>query len=153
MLNARLSMTCRQDTSTRSSVRSVVMTPVAIRTTLTPLARRWTSSSLFPRSTSYTFDLTQLGYKADEAVPVYDIWEKQSVGTATGTITAKVPSHGVKLYRLGDKIPSGINNVNVADKGSNVKVGLDGYYNLAGQKVNPAKKGIYIHNNKKVVVR
>lgn len=105
------------------------------------------------KSPSYTFDLTQLGYKADEAVPVYDIWEKQSVGTATGTITAKVPSHGVKLYRLGDKIPSGINNVNVADKGSNVKVGLDGYYNLAGQKVNPAKKGIYIHNNKKVVVR
>ncbi len=105
------------------------------------------------KTAGYTFDLTQLGYKADEAVPVYDIWEKQSAGTATGTITAKVPSHGVKLYRLGDKIAEGINNVNVTDKGSNVKVGIDSYYNLAGQKVNPAKKGIYIHNNKKVVIR
>jgi len=51
---------------------------------------------------AYTFDLTQLGYGADEAVPVYDIWQKQSLGTATGTITTNVPSHGVKLFRLGD---------------------------------------------------
>ena len=51
---------------------------------------------------AYTFDLTQLGYGADEAVPVYDIWQKQSLGTATGTITTNVPSHGVKLFRMGD---------------------------------------------------
>lgn len=105
------------------------------------------------KNAGYTFDLTQLGYKADEAVPVYDIWEKQSVGTATGTITAKVPSHGVKLYRLGDKLPTGINNVNTAGTESNATVGNDNYYNLAGQKVNPTNKGIYIHNNKKVVIR
>lgn len=105
------------------------------------------------KNAGYTFDLTQLGYKADEAVPVYDIWEKQSVGTATGTITAKVPSHGVKLYRLGDKLPTGINNVNAAGTESNATVGYDNYYNLAGQKVNPTSKGIYIHNNKKVVIR
>ena len=105
------------------------------------------------KNEGYTFDLTQLGYKADEAVPVYDIWEKQSAGTATGTITAKVPSHGVKLYRLGDKLPAGINNVAAADTESHAAVGNDGYYNLAGQKVNVTKKGLYIHNNKKVVIR
>ena len=105
------------------------------------------------KNEGYTFDLTQLGYKADEAVPVYDIWEKQSAGTATGTITAKVPSHGVKLYRLGDKLPAGINNVAAADTESHAAVGNDGYYNLAGQKVNATKKGLYIHNNKKVVIR
>ena len=52
----------------------------------------------------YTFDLTQLGYAANEAVPVYDIWAKQNEGTATGTLSVKVPSHGVKLYRLGEKV-------------------------------------------------
>ncbi len=105
------------------------------------------------KNEGYTFDLTQLGYKADEAVPVYDIWEKQSAGTATGTITAKVPSHGVKLYRLGDKLPAGINNANASGTESHAAVGNDGYYNLAGQKVNATKKGLYIHNNKKVVIR
>ena len=105
------------------------------------------------KNEGYTFDLTQLGYKADEAVPVYDIWEKQSAGTATGTITAKVPSHGVKLYRLGDKLPAGINNATAAGTESHASIGNDGYYNLAGQKVNTTKKGLYIHNNKKVVIR
>lgn len=55
---------------------------------------------------SFDFDLTLLGYGADEAVPVFDIWARQPLGTATGTISAKVPSHGVKLLRLGDKQPT-----------------------------------------------
>ena len=29
-------------------------------------------------NSAYTFDLTQLGYGADEQVPVYDIWQKKS---------------------------------------------------------------------------
>ena len=60
---------------------------------------------------AFDFDLTQLGYGADEAVPVYDIWEKADCGTATGTLSAKVPSHGVKLFRLGNKEPDGIREI------------------------------------------
>lgn len=101
----------------------------------------------------YSFDLTQLGYKADEAVPVYDIWEKQNAGTATGTIRAKVPSHGVKLYRLGDNKASGIENLGAASAAHPSEKTDDSYYNLSGQKVKPGEKGIYIHNQKKVVIR
>ena len=68
------------------------------------------------KNAGYTFDLTKIGYGANESVPVYDIWQKEYLGTATGTITAKVPSHGVKLYRLGDKVASGINQVTTSDK-------------------------------------
>ena len=100
----------------------------------------------------YSFDLTQLGYKSDEAVPVYDIWEKQDAGTATGTLNAKVPSHGVKLYRLGNNTASGIESID-ATAASRPSTKSDAYYNLSGQKVNPTQKGIYIHNQKKVVVR
>lgn len=100
----------------------------------------------------YSFDLTQLGYKSDESVPVYDIWEKQDAGTATGTIKAKVPSHGVKLYRLGNNTASGIENID-ATAASHPSTKSDAYYNLSGQKVNPTQKGIYIHNQKKVVIR
>ena len=105
------------------------------------------------KNAGYTFDLTQLGYAADEAVPVYDIWAKQSIGTATGSVTAKVPSHGVKLYRLGNNVASGINNINTANATRNATADNDSYYNLTGQKVTPNGKGIYIHNNKKVVIK
>ena len=53
------------------------------------------------KSEVFDFDLTQLGYGADEKVPVYDVWKKRSLGTLSGKISAYVPSHGVKLYRLG----------------------------------------------------
>ena len=106
------------------------------------------------KNSAYVFDLTKLGYNADESVPVYDIWEKTSVGSATGSLSAKVPSHGVKLYRLGNNTATGINNVNAADASMRtVKGNDDAYYNLNGQKTNPNSKGIYIHNHKKVVIR
>lgn len=105
------------------------------------------------KNAGYTFDLTKIGYGANESVPVYDIWQKEHLGTATGTITAKVPSHGVKLYRLGDKVASGINQVTTSDKVKGNAKGNKVYYNLAGQVVTPNTKGIYIHNHKKVVVK
>ena len=49
---------------------------------------------------SFDFDLTQLGYASDEAVSLYDIWARQSAGTATGTLSVNIPTHGVKLFRL-----------------------------------------------------
>lgn len=105
------------------------------------------------KNAGYTFDLTKIGYGANESVPVYDIWQKEYLGTATGTITAKVPNHGVKLYRLGDKVASGINQVTTSDKIKGNAKGNNVYYNLAGQAVTPNTKGIYIRNHKKVVVK
>ena len=63
----------------------------------------------------FTVDLTQLGYAATDVVPVYDIWAKEKVGTATGTITAEVPSHGARLFRLGDNAPDGVIPIPVSD--------------------------------------
>ena len=109
------------------------------------------------KSTSYTFDLTQLGYSANETVPVHDIWAKEDIGTATGTISAKVPSHGVKLYRLGDNKASGIDGTEAETPSANGSLRRylkeDTYYNASGQAVMPCSTGMYIKDNKKVIMR
>ena len=104
------------------------------------------------KNEAYDFDLTQLGYSAAESVPVYDIWQKEDLGTTTGTISTTVPSHGVKLFRLGEKAITGIENVinqnqNENGKWSNSKL----IYNLQGQRVSADWKGIYINNGKKII--
>jgi len=99
---------------------------------------------------AYDFDLTQLGYDATEAVPVYDIWEKQSVGTATGTLTANIPSHGVKLYRLGDKMATAITEL-PADKsvGAGAATGKTAQrFDLQGRRIGTPAKGLYIEERK-----
>ena len=40
-----------------------------------------------------------IGIVSSKAV-VYDIWQHKEIGTAEGTVTAKVESHGVAFYRL-----------------------------------------------------
>ena len=112
----------------------------------------------------YVFDITSLGYEADEAVPVYDIWEKTSLGTATGTISLSVPSHGVRLLRLGDKkAADGIKAISDHDDtGStqSTKNSTD-VFDLTGRHVgssspflsNSVHKGFYIVNGNKVIVR
>lgn len=104
---------------------------------------------------SYDFDLTAIGYSADEEVPVYDIWAKQPAGTATGVLQTVVPTHGAKLFRLGNAEPSvGIGDVKMDDVHE-----LDchypaGCYDLQGRRVaSPVSPGIYIVNGKKVQVR
>ena len=97
----------------------------------------------------YSFDLTQLGYSATEAVPVYDIWAKESLGTATGTLSTTVPSHGVRLLRLDDKTEMGIEEVD--NKGMKRGKSTETIYNLSGQPVLSPQKGIYIHNGKKIL--
>ena len=37
--------------------------------------------------------------KAEEAA-LYELWEKEECGTVSGRIAAKVPAHGVKVYRM-----------------------------------------------------
>ncbi len=103
------------------------------------------------KKNSFDFDLTQLGYAADEAVPVYDIWEKQSVGAATGVLNTNVPSHGVKLYRLGDRIADGVEKIDAGkwimeDKSVMHKPSNHNHYDLTGRRVkdNKPSHGIYI---------
>ena len=103
------------------------------------------------KDAAYTFDLTKIGYRADEAVPVYDVWEKQDLGSATGTISAKVASHGTKLFRLGNNKPSGIKTIEDIDDKQDATSVSSAYYNLAGQRVEHPSTGIYIHNKKKIV--
>lgn len=52
---------------------------------------------------TFAVDLTQLGYKKNQNVPVYDIWQQKKIGTAKGTLSVSVPSHGARLFRLGRK--------------------------------------------------
>ena len=52
-------------------------------------------------SDEFTVDLTQFGYKKNQSVPVYDIWQKQEIGKAKGTLKVTVPSHGARLLRIG----------------------------------------------------
>jgi hypothetical protein len=101
----------------------------------------------------YDFDLTLLGYDTSEAVPVYDIWAYEDLGTATGTLTTTVPSHGVKLFRLGNKAATAIGSAWQQGRTQAAAYKGDTYYTLTGQPATKPTKGLYIHNGKKVVVK
>ena len=102
---------------------------------------------------AFDFDLTQLGYSATEPVPVYDIWAGEDLGTATGILSTTVPSHGVKLFRLGDKATTGIQDAKKGQATNRPSFGGVGggplIYNLQGQRVGAVWKGIQIQNGKK----
>ena len=103
----------------------------------------------------FDFDLTQFGYSATEPVPVYDIWAGEDLGTATGILSTTVPSHGVKLFRLGDKATTGIQDAKKGQATNRPSFGGVGggplIYNLQGQRVSADWKGIQIQNGKKRV--
>ena len=100
---------------------------------------------------AYDFDLTQLGYGATESVPVHDIWADEDLDTATGSFSTTVPSHGVKLFRLGNKATTGINNPTTPAVQSSIFNLQPSIYNLQGQRVSADWKGIQIQNGKKRV--
>jgi len=95
----------------------------------------------------YTFDLTLLGYAADEAVPLYDIWAGQSLGTATGMLSTAVPNHGVRLLRLGCAEANAVSLPQPANVDHPTV-----YYDLQGRPVKSPSRGLYIKNGQKVVV-
>ena len=99
------------------------------------------------RPQTFEFDLTQLGFAASESVPVYDVWERQSMAPAKGMISVSVPSHGARLFRLGDNIPSSIGETAAVNRRS----GADIWYNLQGMPVSHPSQGVYIRNGKKYV--
>ena len=108
----------------------------------------------------FSFDLTQLGYSATESVPVHDIWSKTDLAPATGVISASVPSHGVRLFRLGDKKANAIQSLH-ATQTNNAEAVRRGYqshvYDLGGRIIgtvgsaDASAKGPFIVNGKKVV--
>ena len=100
----------------------------------------------------YTFDLTQLGYRADEQVPVYDIWAGNSLEPAAGVLTTDVPSHGVRLLRLGDNVATSITRPaadGVAPSGATSQP----VYDLQGRPVVSPKHGLYVRQGQKVYVK
>ena len=101
----------------------------------------------------YDFDLTQLGYAANETIPVYDIWQKESVGTATGTLNVSIPSHGVKLYRLGDNEATGVKDILIDSKTVNSQSPVLDVYDLTGRRVQTPAHGLYVKNGQKILVR
>lgn len=119
------------------------------------------------QSEDFIVDLTQFGYGAEESVPVYDVWAKEDVGNVAGKISTQVPSHGAKLFRLGDNpIPDdGDDDDNKGDDNGGNEEEPDAIkgvtsdnvnakvYDLMGRPVQTPSKGLYIQNGKKIIVQ
>ena len=105
------------------------------------------------RQEVFEFDLTTLDYAAGEAVPVYDVWAGESLGNVRGKISVEVPSHGARLFRLGDaKVAEGDALEEVTPDGASGRRVRNGVYNLLGQQVEgPVEAGLYIKDGRKVV--
>ena len=102
----------------------------------------------------FEFDLTQLGYSANERIPLYDIWGRQPAGNASGILRTYIPVHGVMLFRLGDNQPDGISPLhNDTDASSRSAQPIDSgvYYNLQGIPSKTLPQRIYIKNGKKYI--
>ena len=56
-----------------------------------------TSSS----SQTISIGLNTIGFPANQAVPIRDVWTGRTVGTFTGTFAQTIPSHDAALYWLG----------------------------------------------------
>ncbi len=102
----------------------------------------------------FNLDLTTLGFAADQSVPLHDIWGRQDLAPVTGTLSATVSSHGAKLFRLGDNVPNAIRQTQTA-KSYSQSLGNNGeiYYDLQGRPTDNPSHGIFIHNNKKVIIK
>lgn len=98
----------------------------------------------------YTFDLKLLGYGDTEQVAVHDIWAKEDLSPVQGTLSTTVPSHGVRLFRLGDKaVSTGISETSTSNRPSF----SNQYYDLQGYRVVAPQHGVYITAGKKVLLK
>ena len=107
-------------------------------------------------SNNFTVDLTQLGYGANESVPLHDIWAEKDLDPVTGTLTATVPSHGARLFRLGDNTPDKIEGV-ISDRNTINSLFPADVFDLNGMllkqnasSIDNLPKGLYIIGGKKV---
>jgi len=106
------------------------------------------------KSPDFEFDLTTLGYRADEAVPLYDLWGRENLGTVSGMLKTQVPSHGVRLFRLGDApLVDAVDDLS-RDGAYADRQGDGGYYDLQGRAVGRTPSaGLYIRNGKKTIIK
>lgn len=104
----------------------------------------------------FDFDLTLLGYSANEEVPVYDIWEQTTAGSVTGHLTTTVPSHGVKLFRLGNKVATSIRSIEPESIEPLSSASSSPRYDLQGRRISASyspQHAIFIQNGHKHLVK
>lgn len=120
---------------------------------------------------SFDFDLTQLGYAPTEQLCLYDIWQRESLGSVTGKFRTSVPSHGAKLYRIGPANSSSTDGLGTVRDGlsvdnssadhatadpSLIQQGRASYTDLLGRPADTthtAHPGVYIHQGRKVALQ
>lgn len=108
------------------------------------------------KTPTFDFDLTQLGYAVDESIPIHDIWENEDMGTVSGTLSVIVPSHGVRLFRLGNNKPvDGVGEVmqwDTDETGSRYHSSISPFHNdvydLNGRKSENGANRLYVQGGK-----
>ncbi len=105
---------------------------------------------------SFKVDLTQFGYGPTESVPLHDIWANEDLEPVVGTLETFVPSHGARLFRLGNNTPDQIEGV-ISDSAAIGNLLPADVYDLNGmllrqnaESLDSLPKGLYIVGGKKV---
>jgi len=81
-------------------------------------------------------------------VGFYKTTDTFTVGAHTAYLPAQAGGNGAREFiAIDDNTTTGVNSI---DNGHRT---MDNVYNLNGQRVNNAKKGLYIVNGKKVVIK
>ncbi len=103
----------------------------------------------------FTFDLTKIGYEPDETLNVYNIWEHRDEQPISGTISAKVPSHGARLYRLSKTTTDAVVDLESDRRQPSTVSQAHTTYDLSGRPLGktPPKGSIIIRNGRKTVVK
>ena len=105
----------------------------------------YTSSS---KETECDFDLTQLGYEADELVSVRNIWSRdENIFITSGTLHTTIPLHGVRLFKLHSEATDAI----AAPQNEATTTGI--LFDLQGRPVATPSKGFYIKDGKKWLIQ
>lgn len=102
-------------------------------------------------------DLTTIGYSVTEAVDILDIWQQTNLTPATATLTAHVPTHGARLFRLStphaETAIHGITAPGSQPSALNTLSSTHGIYNLQGQKQSSMQRGLNIVEGKIILVK
>lgn len=99
-------------------------------------------------------------YVAETAVPEYCLFvSNDKFYYSTGATKMKAFRGYFDLYDVLTSVEEASARIMIGDETTGIKaiensqLTIDNYYNLAGQKVENPKKGLYITNNKKVIIK
>jgi len=106
-------------------------------------------------STQVALDLTQLGYDENEQCEIYDLWNKETVGTyANSDFAPTIAAHGSGMYCVRS---TGKTAIRGTEDTETPTVGRTSArtYDLQGRQVSEsaAQRGIYIKGGKKALKR